>query len=134
VIECKKTMHINLEAPLKNSITSYSKEGVVIDGKKYENNLVISANNPQKDWVINSLNDLVENESELEKISLDNPEVVIIGHNEPSTALTLPILAFFSRKGIGIEFMDIGAACRTYNILLSEGRNVYLGLILSAND
>jgi len=32
--------------------------------------------------------------------------------------------------GIGVDFMDTHAACRTYNILMSEGRGVVAGLIL----
>ena len=32
-------------------------------------------------------------------------------------------------RGIGIEVMDTGAACRTYNILMGEGRQVVAGLL-----
>jgi uncharacterized protein len=34
------------------------------------------------------------------------------------------------QRGLGVEIMDTGAACRTYNILMSEGRRVVAGLIM----
>jgi uncharacterized protein len=35
-------------------------------------------------------------------------------------------------RGIGLETMDTGAACRTYNVLAAEGRSVVLAAVLSA--
>ena len=52
-------------------------------------------------------------------------EVLIIGQLIV-TRLTGPTLVKFSEQGIGIEQMPIGAACRTYNLLISEGRRVAL--------
>ena len=52
-------------------------------------------------------------------------EVLIIG--QPSvTRLSGPILVKFSEQAIGVEQMTIGSACRTYNLLISEGRRVAL--------
>ena len=52
-------------------------------------------------------------------------EVLIIG--QPSvTRLLGPVLVKFSEQAIGVEQMPIGPACRTYNLLISEGRRVAL--------
>jgi uncharacterized protein len=40
------------------------------------------------------------------------------------------LLAPLVEAGIGWEVMDTGAACRTYNILMSEGRNVAAALLM----
>ena len=40
------------------------------------------------------------------------------------------VLAHAARRGIGLEVMDVGAACRTYNVLLAEQRRVALAAIL----
>ena len=60
----------------------------------------------------------------VERIRERRPEVVIIGtgsrHVFPSPGLLAPL----SRAGIGVEVMSTPAACRTYNILAAEGRNV----------
>ena len=52
-------------------------------------------------------------------------EVLIIG--QPLvTRLSGPVLVKFSEQAIGVEQMPIGSACRTYNLLISEGRRVAL--------
>ena len=57
------------------------------------------------------------------------PELVLLG---TGTQLKFPahsILAEIHRQRIGVEIMDTAAACRTYNILMAEGRFVVAGLI-----
>ena len=52
-------------------------------------------------------------------------EVLIIG--QPLVTRILgPVLVEFSEQAIGVEQMPIGSACRTYNLLISEGRRVAL--------
>ena len=59
------------------------------------------------------------------------PELVVLGTGSrlrfPPPALTAGLLA----KGIGVEVMDTAAACRTYNVLMSEGRQVVAALLLA---
>ena len=52
-------------------------------------------------------------------------EVLIIGQ-PVVTRLSGPVLVKFSEQAIGIEQMPVGSACRTYNLLISEGRRVAL--------
>jgi uncharacterized protein len=58
------------------------------------------------------------------------PQVVIIGTGQrqqfPDPAVYFALL----EQGIGVEIMDTGAACRTYNILAGEGRRVVAALML----
>ncbi len=58
------------------------------------------------------------------------PEVVIVGTGErphlPLPSLMEPLL----RQQVGVEFMDTPAACRTYNILVGEGRRVMAALLM----
>ena len=60
----------------------------------------------------------------IERIRGLSPEVVLMGtgsrHVFPSPALLAPL----TRSGIGVEVMSTSAACRTYNILIAEGRKV----------
>ena len=58
------------------------------------------------------------------------PELVIFGSG---TSFRFPhprIMAAFSRAQIGFDVMDTPAACRTYNVLMSEGRNVAAALVI----
>jgi uncharacterized protein len=73
-----------------------------------------------------------------EEISIDNllpvieasgVEIVIIGMGERMAFLSKEIRAAFQAKNINVEAMDTGAAARTYNVLLQEGRKVSAALI-----
>lgn len=58
------------------------------------------------------------------------PEVVVVGTGErlqfPAPYLVEPLV----RHQVGVEFMDTAAACRTYNILVGEGRRVVAALLM----
>ncbi|HET8694282.1 MAG TPA: MTH938/NDUFAF3 family protein, partial [Aquabacterium sp.] len=64
------------------------------------------------------------------QIAQAQPEVVIFGSGTtlrfPAPSLLRPLMA----ARIGIETMDTAAACRTYNILVAEGRRVMAALLL----
>ena len=58
------------------------------------------------------------------------PELILVG---TGNALRIPDSVIFKgviRAGIGIDFMDNRAVCRTYNILAAEGRHVAAGIII----
>ncbi len=57
-------------------------------------------------------------------------EIVILGTGHRYRPPTPQLMVSLSRQGIGIETMNSAAACRTYNILASEGRRVVAGLVL----
>lgn len=52
------------------------------------------------------------------------PEVVVIGWVEGQTFLPAAQRRWFLERGIGLEVMALGAACRTYNVLVGDGRDV----------
>lgn len=56
-------------------------------------------------------------------------EVLLIGCGEIMKVLPRDLAEKFRQEGLFIEVMDTGAACRTYNILLAEGRRVAASLI-----
>lgn len=60
------------------------------------------------------------------------PEVLILGTGEAQVFPDPAVFMTLIDLGIGFEVMDNGAACRTYNILLGEGRRAALALILTA--
>jgi len=58
------------------------------------------------------------------------PDVVILGTGERQSFPAPKLMAEFLTRGIGIEVMDNRAAARTYNVLVSEGRNVVVAFML----
>jgi uncharacterized protein len=58
------------------------------------------------------------------------PEVALFGSGSRLRFPAPELLAPLHRRGIGIEVMDTAAACRTFNILASEGRRVTAALLM----
>jgi uncharacterized protein len=61
--------------------------------------------------------------------TLTDTEILILGTDQ-AQPLPADTRAAFRARGIGVEIMDIGAACRTYNVLLTEGRKVAVAILL----
>lgn len=80
-----------------------------------------------RDWPPRQFEEL--NEDHLHLISTLDPEVVLLGTGPKIRFPNHAWLDMFHQKGVGVEIMDNGAACRTYNILMAEGRNVAAGFI-----
>ncbi len=58
------------------------------------------------------------------------PELVILGTGKKLVFPTPTVMGEFAQHHIGLEVMDTGAACRTYNLLLAEGRPVGAALFM----
>jgi uncharacterized protein len=109
-------------------IRGYGAEGVVVNDRVYASSLIVTPQRVIADWRPRSASDLrAEDCSLLVQIE---PQILILGTGDrqvfPEPANYWPIL----ERGIGIEIMDTGAACRTYNIIMAEGREVAAALIL----
>ncbi|PJD95481.1 MAG: hypothetical protein CK426_04520 [Legionella sp.] len=123
-------MHIHLETPEKNTIQSYSSNDIQINSIHYGRSLIVSRQEIISDVQIKHINEM--NEPYLALLLKNNPEVIVIGHSQSGVFPSPEWASRLSQQGIGIEFMSIGAACRTYNVLLGEERAVVAGFILSA--
>ena len=122
-------MHIQLEPSDNNSIRSYSDEQVTIGETTYDQSLIIARNTVITPWPITSILDL--NEITLDAILKLDPEIIIIGHQQPGTLPPYNLMQELSKQRIGLECMSIGAASRTFNVLLSEHRRVIAAIIFN---
>jgi len=111
-----------------NVIRSYDDTSISINSNTFTQSLAVSSNSLIEDWPVKHINNL---STEALNLLLElQPEVIVIG---TGSKLEFPSPETYSNvinQGIGIEFMDSGAACRTYNILISENRKVVAGIIL----
>lgn len=71
--------------------------------------------------------------ADLEEIIALDPEVVVLGTGTRQRFPRHELLRTMITRGIGMEVMDTGAACRTYNVLVSEDRRVIAALLLADN-
>ena len=80
-----------------------------------------------RDWEPNGLDDLAADHFQV-LLEL-RPEVVLLGTGETLQFPDMVIMSSFMEQGIGFEVMNTAAACRTYNILMNEGRKVAAALL-----
>lgn len=110
------------------AVTAYDAEGIAVDGRRLSRSFILTPQRLIEDWPPVSLETLCAADMEV-LATLDCP-IVLLGtglrQRFPAPALLRPLLA----RRIGIEVMDSFAACRTYNILMAEGREVAAALIL----
>jgi uncharacterized protein len=114
------------------SITGYGPGWVGVNGEKITHSVIIGSRGERIEWPPGRFEDLgPEHFAQLAQLG---PEVVIFGSGSrirfPKAAWLQPLMA----RRIGIETMDTAAACRTYNILAQEGRNVAVALLLEPAD
>ena len=113
----------------RNIFTAYGDGYVSINAVRFSNNLVVLPERLIEKWTEASFTTLTANDFDF-LASLD-AEIVLLGTGNqlrfPRPELLQPLMQ--ARKGL--EVMDIQAACRTYNVLVSEGRNVAAALIFS---
>ena len=98
--------------------------------EKITHSIVIGSRGEKFDWNCENFNALTEQHFAL--LAATQPELVIFGSG---TRLRFPPPAFMRllmQKRIGLETMDTLAACRTYNILAGEGRQVIAALLIEA--
>ena len=123
-------MKIQLEAGSKNDnlIRAYAPGSVTINDETYETSLVISRSSLINDWGPESVDDLTA--AHLDAILELDPELILIGTGDILKFPPAEKLRALIEAGIGYEIMDTGAACRTYNVLMAEGREIVAGLII----
>jgi uncharacterized protein len=120
-------MNINLEASELHAVQAYSNSKIQINSIIYEKSLIVSKTQVISDLSIKNI--LEMDEAYINLLTQFKPEVIIIGHENTGKLPPLSIMNQLLQQRIGIESMSIGAACRTYNILLSEHRAVVAGFI-----
>jgi uncharacterized protein len=112
----------------QNLITHYGSESVAINHQHYTGNLVVMPETLMLDWHQASFAELVP-ESFLPLVEVV-PEVVLLGTGASHQFLHPKLYRLLTERGIPLECMSTAAACRTYNILMAEGRQVAAALIL----
>jgi uncharacterized protein len=91
-------------------------------------NVIIFRNEIQRGIPIGDIATLQE--EDLDELLAKRPEIVILGTGWQTERPPRDLVFALARRGIGFETMDTPAACRTFNILLSDGRDVAAILII----
>ena len=110
------------------SISGYGPGWIRVDGEQITHSVVIASAGQRFDWSCTGFDALTADH--FARLADLAPELVIFGSGERIRFPQLQWLQSLMAKRIGLETMDTQAACRTYNILAGEGRNVVVALLL----
>lgn len=114
------------------SIQSYTDEYFVIKQSKFDCHCQLHRSGLAEAWLPADIHSLSLPDF---KTLIDcKPDVIIFGSGNGLKFPSNELRKEFNRLNIGLEVMDTGAACRTYNILLSEGRNVAAAILLLSTE
>ncbi len=123
---------LKLHAPstaFYNTFTAYGDDFVDVNEKRLDFSAIVIPEGEIIPWPVTRFEDLSTTHFEAIAQLAAKPEVVLFGSGRrlrfPHPRLTQAL----TRQGIGIETMDLHAACRTYNILMGEGRKVAAALL-----
>jgi uncharacterized protein len=112
----------------QNAFTAYGEGWVEVAGRRVSASLVVAAERVLEGWTAGGIGALTPAET---AALLDwKPEIVLLGSGAAFRFPDPAALAPLYQAGIGVEVMDTKAACRTYNILLAEGRRVVAALVM----
>ena len=117
-------------SPTTNTITAHGDGYVEVNQQRHETSVIVAPEGPVRPWPVSSFESLTPEMFEM--LAEAAPEVVLLGTGSrirfPHPRLTAALM----KRGIGVEAMDSGAACRTYNILMQEDRRVVAAILVEA--
>ncbi|MCD8505072.1 MAG: Mth938-like domain-containing protein [Burkholderiaceae bacterium] len=137
--------------PSLNTVTAYGEGFIEINQTRFEQAIAFGPEGSVNAWPAHDASDissdLLMQACGLSQVAQDpmafldadenspildpnRPEVLLVGTGKRQVLLGTPVLTPLLRAGIGVECMSTGAAARTYNILMAEGRRVIAALIL----
>jgi uncharacterized protein len=112
------------------TINAHGPGWIEVNGEKHTKSLVVSSLDGVASWNWTPQRFSELNAQAFQELSQEGVELVLLGCGHklqfPPASFLAPLIA----KGIGLESMDTLAACRTYNILASEGRKVFAALLI----
>lgn len=114
------------------TVTGYDENGVEINAVSYSPSLIVLPEQAPAPWPVNRFEDLKS--EHFAQIAALSPDVVIVGTGARQRFAHPKLFSMLTARRIGIECMDSQAACRTYNILMAEGRKAALALIIEQPD
>ncbi|AHE97696.1 Mth938-like domain-containing protein [Thioalkalivibrio paradoxus] len=114
----------------RNLITGYAPDHVAVNGVRHTSSLILRPDRLLAEWPVTGIETLTP--QSLEWLHTDPPEILLIGTGSGQAFPERALWAQLHALGWGLEFMDTAAACRTYNLVMAEGRTVAAALIVES--
>jgi uncharacterized protein len=122
-------MKFHLQAPTTNVVTASGPGWVRVGQEEYRHNLILLPDAIVEGWAPEGFAALTERD--FASLLVHQPELVLLGTGARQQFPHPRLLQSLSAARVGVETMDTRAACRTFNILVAEGRAVAAALLLA---
>ncbi|WP_263771779.1 Mth938-like domain-containing protein [Propionivibrio soli] len=118
-----------IQAESRNVFTAYGEGYVSVNAMRHTSNLIVLPDRVITDWTSATFETLAE--SDIEALAALEVEIILLGTGNqlrfPEPRLMRPL----AKVQKGLEVMDVQAACRTFNVLVSEGRKAAAALLFA---
>lgn len=111
-----------------HTIRSYARDEIHVGEQVVRTSCIVSADTLIAPWETTRAAELQL--AQLEPVFALRPEIVLLGTGARQEFPPAAVRREFAARAIGLETMDVGAACRTFNVLVQEERKVAAALIL----
>jgi uncharacterized protein len=101
---------------------------IQVNQQTYTRSLIVAPEKLIENWSPQHISELTRDD--VFALTQLHPAILIIGTGENLQFPAIELYGDLINEGIGVEIMDTSAACRTYNILTAENRNVIAALII----
>jgi uncharacterized protein len=115
--------------PGTNSVSRHEPGAVWVNGVRWDHSVLVPWRGEVATWPLDGLPALTARH--FEQVLALKPELVIFGSGARLQFVSPALYRALIEARIGIETMDTAAACRTYNVLASEGRSVVAALLIT---
>lgn len=113
------------------TVTAYDDSGVEINAVRFAHSLIVMPEIAPVTWSPTSFDAL--SAEHFDQVNALQPDVVILGTGKRQRFIHPRLVTMLTARRVGVECMDNQAACRTYNILMTEGRRVALALVIEGD-
>ncbi len=110
-------------------IRSYGAGEVIINEYRHTRSVIVTPKQIIGDWPPQTFAELAP--EHFSTLATLNPQLVILGTGANQQFPDPALYASLLERGVGVEVMATPSACRTYNILVTEGRKVAAALLLT---
>lgn len=112
-----------------NTVTAYGDDYVFVNNNRHTSNIVVMPHRIITDWTSNIFDTLTD--ADMQQLAALEVEIILLGTGTKMRFPRPELMRSMAVAQKGLEVMDLHAACRTYNLLASEGRKVASALLLA---
>ena len=120
-------LHADPQQSALNTVTAYGAGFIEVNRQRHPGAVLLMPEGPVRPWGV--ANVAAIDEAVVRQLAEMAAEEVLIGTGERQQLLHPRVLRTLLGAGVGVDAMDTRAACRTYNILMAEGRKVLAALM-----